>query len=207
MSIKAIFRYCLICLLTLSLASTVAPPLSVQARTESMVYLPLVLRQERIVINFDNLSVPTNFKDTTALRGEYIDLGVYFSSEGTYDGGGVLQEFLGSWVDSGFSFPNILGFNSSSGSNFSDGGMPVTPQYIEFAEPVSYVEAKFGSKWSVGQTITMSAYDESDTELAWNYLILAAAMQTIGIRADGISYIIITSSGEAFAMDDLVIIK
>ena len=74
-------------------------------------------------INFDELTPPLYFPDTTRLTDTYTYQGVTFQGPGGNDGLAVLQ--LGSFAVTGTSGPNILcGYSQAQ---LSDGGTPQGP--------------------------------------------------------------------------------
>jgi hypothetical protein len=210
MSIKTFIRSMLIISLTLLLTGAAVSASPVRARQDPLVFLPLVPRQEKITINFDDLSAPTDFMDTVALRDEYASLGVHFSGKAGNDGGGILNE-NGDWGVTGFSAPNILVFDSAAtGPNgYPDGGTPNTPEWIWFDWNAGYISAKFGSGngFSAGETVTLTAYDVDSNELAFKGIVLGPTMQTLSVSSPDINYVIITSAAQYLVMDDLVIVR
>ncbi|MHC4743633.1 MAG: hypothetical protein ACYS8Z_17090 [Planctomycetota bacterium] len=107
------------------------------------------------IINFDDVSAPCVFAETTALREQYAHLGVHFSGPGQLDGGAILNMCGGFGVNAR-SGENFLAFNRGAG--MSDEGTPSDPETIEFdvlMENVSIYAAGGVSQ----DTFTMDAYD------------------------------------------------
>ena len=82
------------------------------------------------VIDFDDLTAPCSFRDTTALRERYAASGVHFTGPEQNDGGAILN-MCGTFGVNARSGENFLAFNRYS-SGMLDGGMPADPETIEF---------------------------------------------------------------------------
>src|SRR4030095_2137561 len=95
-----------------------------------------------VVINFDEVTAPCGFIETTALRDRYSALGVVFSGPAPLDGGAVLNQ-CGSFGVTGHSQPNFLAFNLAA--IMSNGGRPMGPETIRFTAPVSQLQLSVGS--------------------------------------------------------------
>ena len=98
-----------------------------------------------IIIDFDDLIPAPNLfahPDAKALRGRYADQGVSFDGPGPKDGGAILDESSGFFVD-GHSSPNFLAF--SKGAGFPGGGVASGPETMNFEPPVNHVQAKIQS--------------------------------------------------------------
>jgi len=116
------------------------------------------------------------------------------------DGGGVVDQ-CGSWGVSGHSPPNFLGFNQDA--HFSDGGIPRPPEIITFTNGASYVQVNAGSGGSVGQIVTMEAFDAGGNPLGTDSLTLASTLDTLSITANGIAWVVINTPAAVFVLDDL----
>ncbi|GEM_PF-2448878 len=160
-------------------------------------YLPLV--QKARVIDFDEHSAPCIFADTTALRDEYMFMGVRFSAPQPLDGGGILNQ-CGYFEVFGYSPPNFLAFNRTA--QYSDGGIPTPPQIIMFINLASSIRFDAGSKF-VGSSLTLIAYDADDHKLAESSISLTPTLQTVAVNATGIQYVVIDCTAENFVIDDL----
>ncbi len=157
--------------------------------------------QANTLINFDNVSQPCGFSSATALRNEYQAVGVLFNGPGGNNGGAILNE-CGGFSVNGYSSPNFLAFNTSS--TLSNGGMPRGPEEITFVQPVSFVQIKAGSNTSAGQTITMQAFDASNSSLGSKTITLGPTLQPLSISASGIAKVTISSPASVFVLDDLL---
>jgi hypothetical protein len=151
------------------------------------------------VIDFDDLTAPCVFRDTTALRERYSASGVHFSGPGQ-DGGAILDMCGGFNVDAR-SGRNFLAFNRESA--MSDGGLPADPEIIEFDLLMAYVSVYAAGGYNE-DTFRMDAYDElgglidtaTVTTQTWAELSVSSPA--------GISRIVLTQTGdEAFVYDDL----
>lgn len=154
----------------------------------------LVAPQARgsVTITFDELGAVSNvFIQSNPLTNQYAGQGVYFSGPTPLDGGAILNELGGFGVDS-LSGSNFLAFNTAS--TMMNGGVPIGPETVQFAFPVSSVSIFGGEEQAVD--FNMTAYDAlnnvvgSDNEINTpsNYVELAvsgAAITKITLNGTG----------------------
>lgn len=152
-----------------------------------------------IVINFDDVTAPCLFMDTTALRDQYAGLGVLFMGPAENDGGGIVDQ-CGAWGVNGYSPPNFMGLNQDG--HFSNGGIPRPPETITFTNGATHVQVNTGSNHGAGQIVTMEAFDAAGISLGSDSLTLAPTVDTLSITVTGIAYVVINSPSY-FMLDDL----
>jgi hypothetical protein len=160
-----------------------------------------------VIINFDELSVPCFFRETTALRDRYAAEGVSFDFEvpGSRNGGAILDECAGFDV-SGHTVPNFLAFNPDA--ELSDGGIPQGPEVISFERAVNHVQANVGASpvFFLGTT-TMEAFNASDESVDSVTVDNSGQLQTILVQAPGITKVIVSFTGTTLVLDDLAFVK
>ncbi len=154
-----------------------------------------------VEINFDELSAPQLFGETTRLTETYAYSGIHFEGPGDNDGGAVIQD--STWGISGHSSPNFLAFNA--GSTLSDGGTPTGPETVLFDEPIVFFEAAFGS--SSGGDITLRAYNAADSPIHMITQTVGPAVQRMRVMGSGIKKVIVSCTANAWIMDDICIIR
>lgn len=119
-------------------------------------------------IDFDNVSAPELFIQTTALRELYASGGVHFSGPAALDGGAIINKD-GNFGVNPLSGDNFLAFSRSNTAILAGGGRPIDPLIITFDFPLAEV-----SIWASGgrttDTFTMSAYNNSDDLIAFTTL-------------------------------------
>jgi hypothetical protein len=157
-------------------------------------------KPDPVFIDFDDVTAPDLFIDTIALTDTYSSLGVNFSGPSANSGGGIVTDI--SWPITGNSDPNILGFNN--GASYSDAGSPTGPETITFSTPASSVSILAGL--SEAGTITMTAYDSSDSVLDIDSIAADDSMALLSVSAADIDHVIISYSGGVCVLDDLYII-
>jgi hypothetical protein len=141
-----------------------------------------------VIIDFDDLPQPPVFLETTALRDEYAGLGVTFSGPNPLDGGAILDQ-ESNFVVSGYSAPNFLAFNCDS--HLSDGGIPTAPERLTFSSLVSFVGINVGSFASLGDVLTMEAFNDNDQLVDTNSVVLQPDLLPLTVAGDGIRYVVI----------------
>jgi photosystem II stability/assembly factor-like uncharacterized protein len=147
-------------------------------------------------INFDDLTAPCSFSETTALTNEYSSLGVVFSGPDGNDGGAILNECSTSFPDAQSS-PNFLAFDIRETLN--NGGTAQGPETLTFNPPTSY--AKIDTAWQGGTT--MEAYDASDNLIDSDTVIPGGSFRTITVSGAGISKVVISFIHNTLLLDDL----
>ncbi|MBK1731087.1 hypothetical protein [Thiococcus pfennigii] len=150
------------------------------------------------VIDFDDVSAPCLFSETTALRDAYSGLGVEFEGPDSDDGGAIMDE-CGNFGVTGQSSPNFLAFNTSAA--MSGGGIPRGPETLRFDPVVSLVQANVGSP-NVG-TIVAEAFDGAGALLDSETLSGTTDLQTILLEGAGIASVVLTFQGQTLVVDDL----
>lgn len=152
-----------------------------------------------VFINFDDAEQPCNFLQTTALRDEYLGLGVAFSHNVERYGGAILDECSNFGV-SGYSSPNFFAINCSA--ELADGGVPEGPATMNFSAAVSAVSVLVGS--GGGGELTMEAYDVNSQLLDTDAVVLAPEMQLLSVGAPGIRRVVVGVQGPCiWVLDDL----
>jgi hypothetical protein len=165
-----------------------------------MVSLPARLSIEEgvVLINFDDVTSPCSFAETTRLTDLYADLGVTFEGPGGQDGAAIVNECNGLSV-TGYSPPNFLAFSSSA--NLQDGGVPRGPETIRFAAAFSRLDLTVGSP--AAGTVTVRAYDAAETMVASATVALTTSMTPVQLRGPNMSKVVVSTTAEAFVLDDL----
>ena len=163
----------------------------------------LVAPPDAIVIDFDALSAPCGFNRATALRDEFVDLGVFFDGSGESDGGAVLDE-CGSFGVSGQSPPNFLAFREES--QMPDGGTPRSPETLLFDPLVSLVEVMAGSNTDQGQLLTLTAFGPDGDLVDEDSLTLTPELQAVSVAGGSIREVVISGPG-TFVLDDLAFVE
>jgi hypothetical protein len=165
---------------------------------------PLALEAppDAIVIDFDAFPAPCGFQRTTALRDEFVDLGILFDGPGGSDGGAILDE-CGSFGVSGQSSPNVLAFNEDS--QMADGGAPRNPETLLFDPLVSLVEIMAGSRTGEGQVLTMTAFGPDGDLVDVDSLTLTPELQALSVAGLSIREVDISGPG-IFVLDDLAFV-
>lgn len=152
-----------------------------------------------IAINFDDVSAPCVFEQTTALRNQYAGLGVVFSGPGAKDGGAILDE-CGNFSVVGQSSPNFVAFNNTA--LMQDGGIPVGPERMDFSEDVSSVQVAVAGPQ--GGVATLSAFSAANVLLATDAINVSNSMQGLVVNAPGIRYVVLGVQGAGiWVFDDL----
>jgi hypothetical protein len=152
-------------------------------------------------INFDNVTAPCEFLETTALSNEYSSMGVFFQGPGDNDGGAVLDQ-CSSFFPNNYSSPNFLAFDTRKLLN--NGGIPRGPETITFLEPVS--DVRINAAWS-HISITMNAYDASDNLLDSDEISATTGFKPMRVSATGITKLVIGYSGAAtLLLDDMIFV-
>ena len=128
-----------------------------------------------VLIDFDDVSAPCVFVETTALRNAYLPLGVRFVGPDELGGGAILNS-CSNFSVTGFSGANFLAFNSFS-TLMGSGGVPTTPETLRFVSPVSDVSVLAGSSNGAGELVQLEAYNAAGGLVDQNSRTLAAAMQ------------------------------
>lgn len=156
-------------------------------------------------IDFDDVTAPCSFAQTTALTNEYSVLDVVFSGPGSNDGGAILDECAGFSV-TGHSSPNFLAFDTSA--SLSDGGVPRGPETITFNTPVTYVKINVGSV--AGTIVSMEAYDDLNNLIDSDAIYSTSTLTPISVSGTGIITVVIVLTGvptdTPVVLDDLAFI-
>jgi hypothetical protein len=141
------------------------------------------------VINFDDVSAPNNFSETTSLTNEYASQGVIFS------GGGAILNQNGNFGLNAYSGQNFLAFNFFS--------YATDPENITFSALVSNVSIYAGTGSGFSSTFTINAYDVNHSLLD-TYTLTTQAWSLLSVSAAGIKSIELSQSGNyTFVYDNL----
>lgn len=174
----------------------IVTPVSDGQTTESS---PLPTAQTS-VIDFDDVSAPCVFAETTALREQYSALGVHFAGPGQLDGGAILNMCGGFGVNAR-NGENFLAFNRSA--VMSDGGIPLDPQTIEFDLLMEYVSI-YAAGGVSQDTFTMDAYDALGNLIDTDQVVTIGWAELSVSSQEGIRSVVLTQTGhEYFVYDDL----
>lgn len=155
------------------------------------------------VINFDEVAAPATFPQTTRLTDRYRAQGVTFAGPGGLDGGAILSE-NSLFAVTGYSGRNVLAFNTNG--RLSDSGMPRGPETISFATPMAMVSMQAGTGLNPGQSLTLAAYDASNTLLASSSIVLSAHMTPVQVTASGIQSVVVSTPSPTLVLDDLAFV-
>lgn len=150
------------------------------------------------VINFDSVSAPSLFNQTSAL-GSVGTVKFDGSSTAPKNGGAILNSGSSFGV-SGFSAPNFLAFNCNA--QLSNGGKPNIPEIVVFPTTVKDVRIRAGSGTGAGKTLKLFGIGPSGVEV--KKITLAAALQTISFSKP-LQRLLVSSETDAcvFVLDDL----
>ena len=154
-----------------------------------------------IVINFDDVTAPCLFAETTHLSEQYAPLGVYFHGPGGNDGGAILNQCGGFGV-SAASGVNFLAFNRDV--HLSDGGVPKDPETILFDYLMTDVSIYAAGGYDLG-TFIMQAYNSANILVATDTITTTNWGPLSVSWAAGIKYVILQETGgdNAFVYDNL----
>ncbi|MCX5638538.1 MAG: PEP-CTERM sorting domain-containing protein [Planctomycetota bacterium] len=153
------------------------------------------------IINFDDVTAPCIFADTTPLSEQYDSLGVHFHGPGGNDGGAILNQCSNFGI-SAASGANFLAFNRDV--LWPNGGAANDPETILFDYLMTDVSIYAAGGYGP-DTFTMRAYDAADV-LVDTDTITTTAWGPLSVSwADGIKYIILQeAAGDgAFVYDNL----
>ncbi len=153
-----------------------------------------------VTINFDDVERRCTFAESTALRDDYLSLGVSFRGEtGERDGGAVLDD-CSNFNVTGYSLPNFFAFNATA--RMSDGGLPRTPALMVFPIPVRSVSFLVGSGWNPGR-LRATALGGSGEPLSAVEVDYAGPMSPVVIAESGVFAIRLEATSGVFVVDDL----
>lgn len=188
-------------LATLSIAAQAQGP--VRAGTQAgaarvaAISAPRVVLPEAVnTINFDSISAPSLFFETTALAavGSVLFNG---SSTSALNGGAVLDDLSGFGV-TGYSAPNFLAFNCEA--TMLDGGVPKAPETIQFPTEVRSVSLKIGSGTSTGSVVLWGIGSGGAERKS---LSVSSGLTTVTFKKP-LTHILIASAPCTFVLDDIV---
>jgi len=173
-------------------------PLPNDPLTESDIPEPAQLAA--MVIDFDDVTAPCGFRDTTALREQYSSFGVHFTGPGVNDGGAILN-MCGNFSVDPRSGENFLAFNRDA--EMEDGGIPTDPQTIEFDQLMRYVSI-YAAGAGNEEAFTMDAYDALGSLIDTDAVVTQGWAELSVSSQPGIRRIVLTQTGDhAFVYDDL----
>ncbi len=150
------------------------------------------------VIDFDGMTQPCLFLNTTRLTTEFAAQGVTFAGPGGNDGGAVIDQ-CGNFGVADHSSPNFLAFNTIA--VLSDGGTPQGPETLTFSPPVDSVQINAGVPRA--GTIQLECFDSGAVSLGSDSLTAAATLETLAISAAGIASCELSFTGDVAVFDDL----
>jgi len=154
-----------------------------------------------VTIDFDDVSAPCTFIETTALRDRYKSLGVRFRGPGELDGGAIVDQ-CGNWFITGHSPPNFVGYNSFG--QLQNLGLPIPPGELWFVPPVTRVTMKTGAGFVLTrEEVKIRALGPAGNEVDADAAIIGPEMQTLLVEGPCIQRVILTITGGAVALDDL----
>ena len=153
----------------------------------------------------DDLS-PCFFVYTVPLsKTWYRSYGIQFKGPNATDGGAVLDECGGGWSISGFTGPNILGFNCLA--TMANGGRPVGPETLLFTPTVDAVQFSIGSGDDAGSIVEVIAKNVDGGTVDSQTVVLSSAMQTVFLMGSKKIKKVIIGAGQSnaciFAMDNI----
>jgi hypothetical protein len=152
-----------------------------------------------VLIDFDDVPAPCEFIKTVPLRDLYLPLGVRFSGLDALSGGAVLNA-CSSFDVFGYSGDNFLAFNELAVC--SNGGVPATPETIDFTSQVSVVSMLVGSAENTGATVSLDAFDAANTLVGSNSRGINAGLQPLGVSGVGIVRVVLHGPS-VLVVDDL----
>ena len=104
-------------------------------------------------LSFDDVTAPCVYVETVALRTYG---GIAFAGPSGLNGGAIVNE-CGNFFLTGYSPPNVLGFNCSA--LLGDDGIPTVSEFVTFPYEVSNLSLKVGSAASPGAYVEFLSYD------------------------------------------------
>lgn len=155
------------------------------------------LGAQTIEIDFDDITgAPCTWGAATPASDEYASLGVTFAGSAPGVGMAIMDE-CGNPTASGFSSPNFLFSNQTSG-----GGTFVGPETITFAPPLTEFQIRAGH--ASANTITVSGFDAAGGLIDSVTVAGTQALQTITITGSGIVVVELEFVGSYCVFDDIV---
>lgn len=175
-------------------ASAKAAASGYSAQPQVRVALPQAVH----IINFDGVSAPSLFSQTSALAS--VGTIKFNGSSAFVNDGGAILNSGSNFAVTGFSAPNFLAFNCSA--TMSNGGKPSVPEIITFPKVVKNVSFRVGSGLAVGKSI--KAFGIGPGGVQPKSITLTAALQTLSFSKP-MKELLITSEDDAcrFVIDDL----
>lgn len=144
-------------------------------------------------INFDDVTAPSFFAETTPLTTAYAAKGVTFGGLAGNPGGSVLNP--NTFSVTGYSGPNSLALNTVLG-----GAGGTLPEVLTFTSPATTVSLKAGS--SQAGTMTLTAYDGASV-VAETSRAAAPALATMTVQAPRITSVQVNITTTTLVIDDL----
>jgi hypothetical protein len=151
-----------------------------------------------VIIDFDDPPAPCGFVETGPLTTQYAAQGVVFSGVSP-NGGAVLNE-CGNFSVTGHSSPNFLAFNTNPFGHLLNGGSPVGPEFIQFTQPVRFVQINAGH--SEAGLMTLQCSNEAGI-VGTSVLIGTAALATLRVSGSRITTCTLSFTGAILVADDL----
>ena len=164
------------------------------------------------LINFDTdangnpINAPSTFIESTALTNLYAPLGVTFSGPVQLSGGIILDQSSNFGINA-LSGSNFLAFNRDLDAILSNGGLPIDPESISFADPISDFSI-FASGGFESNTFQLQAFDINNLLLGTNTITTAVkefGQLSFSSSLGNISRVILTGIGadNTFVYDNL----
>lgn len=180
------------------------------AFTGSLVLASMCTSAHAAVITFDELTAPALLSEAQALTTQYSAQGVTFSGTGA-----VLNENSDFMVN-GYSGLNFLAYLSEAIIDFG-GADRVSKAFdiLTFSTPLSVVSFRVGSGLtgppaSAGRTLTVEAFDATDTPVASQSVVLGATLQDVTLSGNAIARLTLIAAldfddeeGIGFVLDDI----
>ena len=134
----------------------------------------------------------------------YKAYGIQFKGPSSIDGGAVLDE-CGTWSITGFTGPNILGFNCLA--TMANGGRPVGPETLLFTPTVDAVQFSIGSAADAGSIVEVVAKNVDGGTVDSQIVSLTSAMQSVFLMGTKKIKKVIIGGGDTnaciFAVDNI----
>jgi hypothetical protein len=177
---------------------------SVLAKALSSESIAAMLQQIKVapnstpgVTNFDDVTAPCDFVDTTALRGT--EQSAYFQAPGT-DGGGILNECSDFGGIDAHSPPNFLAFNNAT--TYTSGGVPRTPELILVGPNRSSVSLWVSGGGTPGYPLAVAALSPGGVQGIVTTVTTSQWVQ-LTIAGTGISAIALVGNPQVLLVDDI----
>jgi len=177
-----------------SLLSNALTPASIQSFLKAAGEMPAL--PPSASINFNNVTAPCFFDETTALRG--IEQGGYFDAPGT-NGGGILNTCSNFGIQP-LTPPNFLAFNNQT--FYDNGGIPQLPQVFHLASTTSVSFSVSGGLDGAGYPIALIAMGSGVVQSAVTSTLTSSWVQ-VTLTGTDITAVAVVGQPYLLLIDDI----